>query len=469
MTTKAIAPGFLGNLTTDQESKLRQLWAIILKLHDAGLTDAANDANQKSPSPTHRRNSSLTHTETKISVSTTSAYTAEFAQTLQEVGIQGAELKSVREALKNTSVDDLRRSLLSTARHDHPDALMLRFLRARKWDVNKAFVMMLHALVWRVKDQHVDEKVIANSELDALKQSQNKSDPQAAKTGSSFLAQMRMGKCYFHGVDKQGRPVGVMKARLHKPADQSEEVINRYILHVIETVRLLLVPPVENVTVVFDLTGFSLSNMEYAPVKFLIECFERNYPESLGTLLIHNAPWVFSGIWRIIKAWMDPVIVSKIHFTNSVADMEKFIARDQIVKELGGSEDWTYEYVEPVEGENDEMADSVSRDSLLAERQRIGDDLLRTTGEWISVCKTDNEEEIAEVKTRRANVTEELRLNYWKLDPYIRGRNHMDRTGVINDGGKIDFYPQPEVTDETLAKTLEVEHVERTQVKVVNV
>lgn len=30
-------------------------------------------------------------------------------------------------------------------------------------------------------------------------------------------------------------------------------------------------------------------------MKFILKCFEANYPESLGVLLIHNAPWVFSG------------------------------------------------------------------------------------------------------------------------------------------------------------------------------
>lgn len=30
-------------------------------------------------------------------------------------------------------------------------------------------------------------------------------------------------------------------------------------------------------------------------MKFLIDCFQANYPESLGVMLIHNAPWVFSG------------------------------------------------------------------------------------------------------------------------------------------------------------------------------
>ncbi|KAH8422286.1 CRAL-TRIO domain-containing protein [Aspergillus melleus] len=466
MTATTVAQGFLGNLTTDQESRLRQLWSIVLKLHDAGA-QGSHDA----PGATNGdRRASLSRTETAASANPNSAYTNEFAQTLQDVGIQGAELKSVRDALANTSIDDLRQSLLSTAKHDHPDALMLRFLRARKWDVNKAFVMMLHALVWRVKEQHVDDQVIARSELEALKDSQNKSDPQAAKAGSQFLAQMRCGKAYFHGVDRVGRPIGVVKARLHKPAEQSEEVINRYILHVIETARLLLVPPMENVTIVFDLTGFSLSNMEYAPVKFLIDCFQQNYPESLGTMLIHNAPWVFSGIWRIIKAWMDPVIVSKIHFTNSVADLEKFIAPDQIVKELKGKEDWEYEYIEPVEGENAKMADITTRDELTAERQRIGDDLLRVTGEWIEAAKANNKQQVDEVKARRADVAEDLRLNYWKLDPYVRGRNCLDRTGVIRQGGKIDFYPSADsLSDAELAKALEVEHVERTQVKVVNV
>ena len=35
--------------------------------------------------------------------------------------------------------------------------------------------------------------------------------------------------------------------------------------------------------------------MDYVPVKFIIKCFEANYPESLGVILIHNAPWVFKG------------------------------------------------------------------------------------------------------------------------------------------------------------------------------
>ena len=49
---------------------------------------------------------------------------------------------------------------------------------------------------------------------------------------------------------------------------------------------------------------------------------------------------------------MDPVVASKVHFTRSVNDLDKFIPRDQIPRELAGDEDWEYKYIEPEENEN---------------------------------------------------------------------------------------------------------------------
>lgn len=48
-------------------------------------------------------------------------------------------------------------------------------------------------------------------------------------------------------------------------------------------------------TLIFDLTGFSLANMDYAPLKFVIKALEANYPECLESILVHKAPWVFQG------------------------------------------------------------------------------------------------------------------------------------------------------------------------------
>lgn len=40
------------------------------------------------------------------------------------------------------------------------------------------------------------------------------------------------------------------------------------------------------------------NRQDYTPVKFMIKCFEANYPESLGSVLIHKAPWIFSSSSR---------------------------------------------------------------------------------------------------------------------------------------------------------------------------
>src|SRR6202000_841664 len=105
------------------------------------------------------------------------------------------------------------------------------------------------------------------------------------------------------------------------------------------------------------MTDFGLSNMDTAPVKFMIKCFEANYPESLGSVLIHKAPWIFSSIWNIIKGWLAPVVAAKISFTKNREDLEEFIAPERLPKELEGDEDWEYEYSEVVTGENVKMDD----------------------------------------------------------------------------------------------------------------
>src|SRR5271155_902700 len=124
--------------------------------------------------------------------------------------------------------------------------------------------------------------------------------------------------------------------------------------------------------------------MDYTPVKFLIKAFEAHYPESLGVCLVHKAPWIFQGIWNIIKGWLDPVVASKIHFTRSVADLEKFIPRSQIMKELEGDEQFDYKYIEPIPGENDIMKDTATRDEIQEDRNSMVERFEEATKHWIA-------------------------------------------------------------------------------------
>ena len=176
--------------------------------------------------------------------------------------------------------------------------------------------------------------------------------------------------------------------------------------------------------------------MDYTPVKFMIKCFEANYPESLGAVLVHKAPFVFSAIWNIIKGWLDPVVASKIHFTKHLEDLEHYIPKSQIIKELGGDEDWEYKFVEPIPGENEIFKDEAARRKLEEERKVDVLEYEKKTFEWIAAGK-DGET----IKNERDVLARKLHDNYWQIDPYVRARTLYDRMGMIQSGGKINFYP----------------------------
>lgn len=352
------------------------------------------------------------------------------------------QMKQFKEVLLSQTPQDLRKTFWDMVKHDDPDALLLRFLRARKWDVEKALVMLVSTMHWRAEEARVDDDVVRAGDGGALEASKT-GDVAARKEAEDFLAQLRMGKSYLHGTDSEGRPICFVRVRLHRQGEQSESSLERYTIYVIETARYMLSTSTDMATIVFDMTDFSMANMDYTPVKFMIKCFEANYPESLGVILVHKAPWVFQGIWTIIKGWLDPVVARKVHFTKTVGDLEDYIPRNRIMKELGGDDDWSYSYAEPRPGENARMTDSNEEESkkqLLATRDEMIRDYEQATIKWIDahVASTMNDE--------RALLGEGLRSNYWKLDPYLRARTHYDRIGVIQEGGKLDFYPLPRTT-----------------------
>ncbi|KAB5526409.1 CRAL-TRIO domain-containing protein [Coniochaeta sp. 2T2.1] len=450
-------PGRPGNLTPEQEEKLRQLWQMIFQVTAVWPSENGSESqstaatepevaesvksSDKTPKKNHKVRSMFSRKSKKDgdSESTTPTSTSgggNVSQIKQSEDDKYGQTKHFHETLANQSPESIRDTIWHMLKHDHPDALVLRFLRARKWDVEKALVMLISTMNWRARDMHVDDDIMLKGEGGAVA---------AAEAGDQvskdFLAQMKMGKSFLHGVDKSGRPICVVRVRLHRQGEQVEESLERYTVYLIETCRMLLQPPVDTATIVFDMTGFSMANMDYTPVKFMIKCFEANYPESLGAVLVHKSPWIFQGIWKVIKGWLDPVVAGKVNFTNNVKDVEEFIAAQHIPKELDGQEDWEYTYVDPVPGENDRMKDTETRDRILAERQKQYEAFEQATIRWI---QNPEGETAKEVRQEREKVAAQLREGYWRLDPYVRARSLYDRTGVIKEGGKIEFYPVKE-------------------------
>ncbi|KAJ3499751.1 hypothetical protein NLG97_g86 [Lecanicillium saksenae] len=437
MATTQVPAGHLGNLNAEQEKKLQEFWKAVAGVsgwsedEETTALDAVKKAATPEPEPEPEQSGGWGFSMFKKADA--SENSSKPAAREDKFGLN----KQFDEIVAKQSAETIRESIWEMTKHDHPDILALRFLRARKWDVQNALVMFITAVNWRKHEMKLDEDIMLNGEAGALHDEMNGND-EAKRVGKDFLAQLRMGKSFLHGADKEGRPICIVRVRLHHGGEQTAESIEKYTVHIIETARLLIKPPVETATIIFDMTNFTLANMDYAPVKFMIKCFEANYPESLGAVLIQNSPWLFQGIWRVIRPWLDPVVASKVHFTNGRSGLEEFIAPSQIPKELGGDEDWEYKYIEPMENENAAMKDTAARDKILEERSGLMKEFQDATKIWI---REGDSETGRQAREKRDSIATQLKENYWKLDLYIRARSLYDRQGVIGANGAINFYP----------------------------
>ena len=129
-------------------------------------------------------------------------------------------------------------------KHDDPDALLLRFLRARKWDVHDALVMLVSTMHWRSQDMHVDDEIMYKGESGFVKASKTALGGEK-KDAEDFMAILRKGLSFIHGADKDDRPITVVRVRTHKPNEQTDRAIEQYTVYVIETARMLLRSPVD--------------------------------------------------------------------------------------------------------------------------------------------------------------------------------------------------------------------------------
>lgn len=170
----------------------------------------------------------------------------------------------------------------------------------------------------------------------------------------------------------------------------------------------------------------------------------------LFTVLPNISLTIIKGIWSIIKGWLDPVVANKVHFTRNYEELTSYINATSIPTELGGEEKWEYTYVPPVAGENALMSDTEGRDKVLAARQGIVSQLEEKTKQWIKEGPSDEERKA--LQEERMKLADELRKNYWEIDPYIRSKSFYDRTGVLSKDGRVDYYPSSAPVEEVEKK-----------------
>ncbi|KAI0301923.1 CRAL-TRIO domain-containing protein [Multifurca ochricompacta] len=237
------------------------------------------------------------------------------------------------------------------------DAALLRFLRARKFDVPKAKAMLLSVEQWR-KDDKIDELVkfvqIQAPPLSLCCDDCAETEPLSRTF--EFVEKKEVNRYYpqfYHKIDKDGRPVyierlGKLDIKALYAITSQERLLNRLICEYERSMRERLPAssrtvghPVETFCTIMDLHNVGLSNFyrvkDYVMAASAIG--QNRYPEVMGKFYIINAPWAFSAVWAIIKPWLDEVTVSKIDILGANYK-EKLLAQipaENLPKDFGGT------------------------------------------------------------------------------------------------------------------------------------
>ncbi|KAJ1988527.1 hypothetical protein GGI25_004478 [Coemansia spiralis] len=440
-TGKLNLKGTLGNLTSEETALLQKLWrrlfgsfekpthgisattapspAPSVKRSSRPRADASSRAATPQPEPSASTYSGLSgwfglSSKSKSEVELADSNPTPYNEIVGQVADESSLPPTFAAESRPTTIRD---AFWAAVQGDHPDVLLLRFLRARKWKVDDALDMLLACLRWRL-DEEIDWLVwVGESELN--------------------YALMQSGIGAIHKMDRLGQPILYIPVRLNDPRAQPADQMVEYTIYLMEVSRILLHPPVEKVCLVFDTTDMSISNMDWTFFKTFLHYLEHYYPECLGLVLIYNASWVFNSLWKLIRPLLDPVVASKVQFVNSAAELQKFIDPENLPVEYGGNDAFKYKYVLPQPDENKAMFDEDGRKHAAEARSEACNEFEAVTRRWVGIDSAAEDLAKDLDNSSRQKAADALVEASKGLDKYVRARTLYHRTRAIDDKGRF--------------------------------
>ncbi|XP_060803195.1 protein real-time isoform X2 [Amyelois transitella] len=213
------------------------------------------------------------------------------------------------------------------------DTTLLRFLRARDFNVEKAREMLSQSLLWRKKHQ-VDRILSEYETPDVVKQYFPGGWHHHDKDDRPLYI-LRLGQMDVKGLLKSIGEDGLLKLTLHVCEEG---------LKLLEEATRTCERAIHSWCLLVDLDGLNMRHLWRPGVRALlriIQIVEANYPETMGRVLIVRAPRVFPILWTIVSTFIDENTRSKFLFYGGKDYLQPgglldYIPKDLIPDFLGG-------------------------------------------------------------------------------------------------------------------------------------
>jgi len=214
------------------------------------------------------------------------------------------------------------------------DMCLLRYLRAREYNTDKAYKMITDSIEWR---RTFKPETIKLSEVEPM---------------------ARTGCVYVNGKDKAGRPI--IYARPYKDDLVKEPVDTKtkfkHLVYWVETGFKMMDKSkgVEGFTLVTDYKNFARRHMDTKTNMEVLHYLNNQCPERMGKTFFLDPPFLFWVGWKIISPFLSQSTLNKVNFIKSTTkgdqrifpDMLKYIDENELEYEFGGRNKYRYDYDE---------------------------------------------------------------------------------------------------------------------------
>lgn len=216
---------------------------------------------------------------------------------------------------------------------------LLRFLRARKFNVQLAFKMVHEDVKWRSENNRLNLQLESADEV----------------LGCDLGKMYQYFPTWIQGVDKQLRPVSyrqfgkfevwnvlkltTMERLLRFHAWETEQAL-RYMYQQSAKTHY----NIETFVIVIDAAGWGISlatRDAFTFIQGMAKTDSDHYPERLGTLIVINAPPMLAAAWRIVQGFLDDVTKAKVRIISGTRDewlpvLMEHIDQSEIPQQYGG-------------------------------------------------------------------------------------------------------------------------------------
>ncbi|EKM51488.1 uncharacterized protein PHACADRAFT_261650 [Phanerochaete carnosa HHB-10118-sp] len=246
---------------------------------------------------------------------------------------QGALVKQFREELTK---EDLLHEGDSIGTDDHT---LLRFLRARQYNLKNAKTMWKNCYEWR--------KSVEGVGIDEL---YRRTDPFDYPERNHVF---QFWPLFFHKTDKRGRPLnihhfgrinttelykGISPERFWQAFLANADSLTREVL---PAATVAAGKPIDGTFVIVDLKGFSTG--QFWQMKNLardaFQISQDYFPEAMSQLAIVNAPSSFTVIWAVMRPWLAKETVEKVSVlgSNYQKALLELVDAENLPETLGGT------------------------------------------------------------------------------------------------------------------------------------